>query len=216
MKKLLQGFIALLSVALVSVPVAFSSGIYSQSNYNPTSVAITGGTLSNVAIIGGSISGINVGFITEGQTPTPTTSGTVKTITGIPSAVKQITIVFNAISTNGTSNLLVQLGTASGVDGSGYTTGAFRYDAAYAAGTAGFIQTYNMNAAGTMSGSLILTRADSTTNTWVAQGVNFRSDNYVTMTSGTKALSGPLDRFAITTVSGDTFDAGNFNYLYIY
>jgi len=48
------------------------------------------------------------------------TSGTSIDFTGIPSWVKRITVMFSGVSTNGTSEVTLQLGTSSGFVTSGY------------------------------------------------------------------------------------------------
>jgi len=48
------------------------------------------------------------------------TSGTSIDFTGIPSWVKRITVMFNGVSTNGTSNKQIQLGDSGGFETTGY------------------------------------------------------------------------------------------------
>ena len=52
-------------------------------------------------------------------TAVASTSGTSIDFTGIPSWVKRVTVMFNGVSTNGTSNYLVQVGSGS-ITSSGY------------------------------------------------------------------------------------------------
>jgi len=145
-----------------------------------------------------------------------TTSGTSKDFTGIPAWVKRITVMFNGVSTNGTSNWLVQLGDSGGIETTGYSARAITLtNNSSATSTAGLISTVIVAAANATSGSIIISLLDSTTNTWVSQGNLLDPTNYLHTASGVKALSATLDRVRITTVNGtDTFDAGTINILY--
>jgi hypothetical protein len=51
-----------------------------------------------------------------------TTSGTFVDFTGIPSWAKRITVMFNGVSTNGTSTFQIQVGTSAGVETTGYVS----------------------------------------------------------------------------------------------
>ena len=154
--------------------------------------------------------------ITSG-TAVASTSGTSIDFTSIPSWVKRITVMFKGVSTNGSSNWLIRLGTSGGIASTGYL-GAGSYNGASNAGansTTGFI----FNAGGSaqiMHGSMIITLQDLATNTWVQQAaLGDSSQAYVFFSSGSAVLSGVLDRVRLTTVNGtDTFDAGSINILY--
>ena len=63
---------------------------------------------ASVTINSGAILGITSGTVTN-------TTGTSVPISGIPSWVKRITVMFNGVSLSNTDNLTVQLGTG-GVD----------------------------------------------------------------------------------------------------
>ena len=165
------------------------------------------------AIITGNQSG-TVGLI-NAATAQNSTSGTAIDFTGIPAGVKRITVMFNGVSTNGSSSPLVQLGTSGGIVTSGYggsgsliastvTTQNF---------TTGFGER-SQDPAAVRTGSWTITNFSG--NTWVCAGVLGRSDGACTsVTGGTVTLGGVLDRVRITTVNGtDTFDAGSINILY--
>lgn|SRR5512139_60802 len=145
-----------------------------------------------------------------------TTSGTSIDFTGIPSGIKRITIVFNGVSSSGTSIKLIRIGAGS-VETTGYIgTGVQLVDAASVNSdleTTGF-QIRSALASTVFSGSIILTNMGS--NIWAAQGV--LSDSASArgfIVSGAKTLSGALDRVRLTTVGGtDTFDAGSMNIIY--
>jgi hypothetical protein len=167
-----------------------SSGL-AIGQYNPSASLITSGTAQN------------------------STSGTSIDFTGIPSWVKRITVMFNGVSTNGTSNPLIQLGDSGGIENTGYvaastimTTGVST--STYTTGF-GLATALSTNA---VSGAVVFTLIS--TNVWIASGVMASSTNSVSGTmTGTKSLSATLDRVRITTVNGtDTFDAGSINILY--
>lgn len=171
---------------------------------------IIDGTTGVIAPTGAIFNGIASG------TAVASTSGTSIDFTGIPSWVKRITVMFQGVSTNGSSNYLVQIGAGS-VTTSGYLgTGSLISSAASSAAfTTGFgVNQVATGSAFTFSGSLILTNVSS--NIWAASGVTARTDAAGTMTtSGSITLSGTLDRVRLTTVNGtDAFDAGTVNILY--
>jgi hypothetical protein len=149
-------------------------------------------------------------------TEAASTSGTTVDFTSIPSWVKRITVMLVGVSTNGTSNLLLQLGDSGGVETSSYVSGAWQGGSGdtLATSTAGMIATAATTAATTLTGAVTLTLEDSSDNTWVATGTLLRSDGAGQLSGGSKALSATLDRVRLTTVNGtDTFDAGAVNLL---
>lgn len=153
--------------------------------------------------------------ITQG-TAVATTSGTSVTFTGIPSTVKRITVMFKGVSTSGTSNYLIQIGSGS-VTTSGYlsASSAIIGSVASQSSTAGFVGNNNgYGASAVIHGSVVLDNLSS--NNWVASGVLNWSNVAGTMTwAGSVSLSGALDRVVITTANGtDTFSAGSVNILY--
>jgi len=144
------------------------------------------------------------------------TSGTSIDFTSIPSWVKRITVMFNGVSTNGTS--LVQLQTGAGsVTTSGYA-GAMGFfgntnNTGVSAYTTGFVLP-GVSASDLRSGALVL--HNITGNVWVCAGTVYSSNApYSGQSNGQISLGGTLDRVRITTVNGtDTFDAGSINILY--
>jgi len=154
--------------------------------------------------------------ITSG-TAVASTSGTSIAFTGIPSYVKRITVMFDQVSTNGTSAFLVQLGDSGGIETTGYVGSGSNTGTAsnnITGSTAGFILMVAAVAANNYVGSVIIDKI--TSNSWVSVGTLSRSsDNSFCTSAGSKSLSGTLDRIHITTVNGtDTFDAGTINILY--
>lgn len=150
------------------------------------------------------------------STAVASTSGTSIDFTSIPSWVKRITVMLFGVSTNGTSNLMVQLGTSSGIDNANYSYGVSEGSGRASSTTAtGFIITY-ANAAANI-GYGVVTIANVSSNVWIEQGlVSFPNGSVQTeVSSGGKTLSGVLDRVRITTVNGtDTFDAGTINIMW--
>ena len=167
-------------------------------------------TLTNKTIEGGTvISG----------TAVASTSGTSIDFTSIPSWVKRITVMFDGVSTNSTSNLLIQIGSGS-ILTSGYGSSAI-YTGTSSGGsssTAGFIITSAVGSTNTLSGANTICLLGS--NTYVSTG-NLIYDStspvlFVMSSAGVRAsVGGAIDRIRITTVNGtDTFDAGSINILY--
>jgi hypothetical protein len=148
-------------------------------------------------------------------TAVASTSGTSIDFTGIPSWVKRITVMFNGVSTSGSSSPLVQLGTSGGVVTSGYGGSSSLIASSVTSQnfTTGFGER-SQDAAAVRTGSWNITNISG--NIWVCAGVLGRSDGAITsVTGGTVTLGGTLDRVRITTVNGtDTFDAGSINILY--
>jgi hypothetical protein len=142
------------------------------------------------------------------------TSGTSIDFTGIPSWVKRITVMFNGVSTNGTSVKLVQIGagsvTTSGYLSSSTTTGTTSSTSTTAAGYA-----FGTNISTDAIGG-IMTIASFGSNVWVSSHAAYaNSTPQGIFGGGTVTLSGTLDRVRITTVGGtDAFDAGSINILY--
>ena len=159
------------------------------------------------------------GAIVSG-TAVASTSGTSIDFTGIPSWVKRVTVMFQGVSTSGTSIPIVQLGyqnpvTTSGYLGASSTTDGTSPTYGGASLSSGFNLTGNSQAAAYLiSGSMVLTLIGS--NTWTCFYAGATSTVFRTFTTaGHVTLSGTLDRVRITTVNGtDTFDAGTINILY--
>jgi len=167
-------------------------------------------TLTNKTIQGGAI--------TSG-TAVASTSGTSIDFTSIPSWVKRITVMFQGVSTNGSSKTIIQLGDSGGVETSSYLGSSTFADGSATAEnfSSGFI--FSMRTGGTAAirhGVVVLSLVNSSTNAWAEIGNIGSSDTpAITVSAGSKALSATLDRVRITTVGGtDTFDAGTINIMY--
>lgn len=152
-------------------------------------------------------SGITLG------TPQASTSGTNIDFTGIPAGTKRVVINFVGVSTGGSSNYLVQIGDSGGVETSGYIGGAAT-TGGNTSNTTGFLVTStNISSSSTLYGSVRLELENSSNNTWCSSG-NLQDGSVFAASAGGKSLSAALDRVRITTVSGDTFDAGEINISY--
>lgn len=164
---------------------------------------------ASVTINSGAVLGITSG------TAVASTSGTSIDFTAIPSWVKRITVMFNVVSTNGTSNLLVQIGDSGGIETTAYQSGIgsiITTSAATASSTAGYL-IGGVSATNQAIGHYIFTNI--TGNTWVGSGVIYLSNSQIHYVAGSKELSATLDRVRITTANGtDTFDAGTINIMY--
>jgi len=149
-------------------------------------------------------------------TAVASTSGTSIDFTGIPTWVKRVTIIFNSVSTNGTSAVQVQAGSGSATT-SGYvsTTGNVYGTnlTAVASSSAGFIMQF-ASAGSTRNGQMVLTNVSS--NIWIAAHMmGYNSGQGGCVGGGSISLAGALDRVRITTVNGtDAFDGGSLNILY--
>ena len=159
-----------------------------------------------------SVNGVSSNIVSG--TAVASTSGTSIDFTSIPSWVKRITVMFQGVSTNGTSSPLIQLGDAGGIETTGYiSTGT---SAANIVGTtnstAGFI-IYAVAASNTNSGHYVFTLISG--NTWIGSGVFKNATGTTCLNAGDKTLSDTLTQVRITTANGtDTFDAGSINILY--
>jgi hypothetical protein len=146
---------------------------------------------------------------------TATTSGTTKDFTSIPAGVKKIAMQFEGMSTNGTSDYLLQLGDAGGIETSGYVAVATNtFDGTTPSGTSGFTLSVDVAAATTSHGWVEIKLLDAGTFTWVLSGSLHQTGQALTSMAGSKALSAELTQVRLTSVSPDTFDAGKINIQY--
>ena len=195
----------------LNTPLAVTSGgtgvttsTGSGANVLGTSPSISGAVMSTMA-----------SSVITSATSQASTSGTSIDFTGIPSWVKRITVMFNGVSTNGTSVIQAQLGSGS-VTTTGYNSQSWGYSTWSGVATSGLYLNAVTVAIYPFSGTAVLTLFGS--NTWVINSnIGFTNvTSYGWTSTGTSpALSGALDRVRITTVNGtDTFDAGSINILY--
>jgi hypothetical protein len=173
-------------------------------------LSITG----NVSATGTISSSAGVTYPLISGTSQNSTSGTSIDFTSIPSWVKRITIMFAGVSTSGSSNKLVQIGSGT-VTTTGYTSTSISSTngtGVAASSTSGFIIASG-SSSDILSGSLQL--FNLTGNQWVLSGTLKVTTSYVAAEGGDVSLSGILTRVRITTVNGtDTFTAGTINIMY--
>lgn len=162
----------------------------------------------------GILGGLNSG------TAQNTTSGTSVDITGLPSGIKRVTIIFNGVSTSGVSPVLIRLGYGSTT----YVTSGYSGGGGYIinngsagnfAPTDGFgLGSYAAQAAALLSGTMTISNISG--NIWVySSAIGSPSLLLSAVGGGNITLSGTLTAIRLTTSGGtDTFDAGSINILY--
>jgi len=150
-----------------------------------------------------------------------TTSVTANEFTGIPADTHMIVMSFNSISTNGTSDILIQLG-----DSGGYETSSHVGTCCNGAGT-------DTNYASSGNGFRMVVPAVAATlyhgHAWLIEQIGAAGGTQWTFSyqlaavgtidvwtgCGSKSTSAELDRLRITTTGGtDTFDVFNMNISY--
>ena len=166
------------------------------------------GTAGMTAPVGAVYNGI------QSSTAVASTSGTNIDFISVPSWVKRITVMFSGVSTNGTADINVQLGTGSTPT---YTTSGYLGSVSSQTGstvanfTSGFTVINGMAAASIFHGNIII--CNITGNTWSESGLLGNSGSAGIRTSGGSIpLGAVLTAIRITTT--DTFDAGSINILY--
>ena len=162
---------------------------------------------ASVTINSGAVLGITSG------TAVASTSGTSIDFTSIPSWVKRITVMFNGVSTSGTSNIQIQLGDSGGIETTGYLGSAWQANTTNTNMSTGLLVSATNAASLVYYGGVVLNLLGS--NAWTAFGNICTTAPAGNIMGGTKALSGTLTQIRITTVNGtDTFDAGSVNIMY--
>jgi len=168
---------------------------------------------ASVTINSGAVLGITSG------TAVASTSGTSIDFTGIPNWVKRITVMLVGVSTNGSSDPILRLGTSGGIESTSYAgsvttnygTNAGSYTQSI---STGFDAVYDWGSTEAIAGQYIVSLVGS--NVWVCTwAFGHTNGNRTQFGGGTKTLSGTLDRIRFTTANGtDTFDAGSINIMY--
>lgn len=154
-------------------------------------------------------------------TSVASTSGTSIDFTSIPSWVKRITVMFNGVSTNGSTAFLIQLGT--GATPTYTTSGYSSYGVVLAATsmsgavrTDGFPFGNTSTSTNTYGGSIVLTNVNA--NLWSANGFVASAGtvgNGGLLGAGSIDLGALLTAVRIRATNGtDVFDAGSINILF--
>lgn len=150
-----------------------------------------------------------------------TTSGATIDFTGIPTGVKRVSMLFDGMSTTGTSAIGFQLGPDAAVETTGYNGAGIAFGNTVVGSLLSFTNIATIQAgSGTGSavwyGEITFRLRDATNNIWVWTSMGWDSFNVnLSMATGKKALAGVLGRVRLTTTGGtDTFDAGSITIVY--
>ena len=186
-----------------------------------TGPSVTGptGAASTVPGPTGATGATGANGVINSATAQNSTSGTNIDFTGIPAGVKRVTVMFNGVSTNGSGQVTIQLGTSGGIVTTGYAgaaavvSGSGAISANITVGFQLYLQAAD-TAAAIRYGSIIITNIDS--NTWSCCGsYGISNTTYCGFIGSAVTLSSTLTTVRITTTTGtDTFDAGTINILY--
>lgn len=147
-------------------------------------------------------------------TPVSAAGQTAIEFTGLPVGIKRLSLSMVGISGNGSSSLIMQIGSSAGYLTSGYL------GSSDAGGTPTLITTGFLVAVGgasnTMQGRFDLAAEHLPTNSWVATwNVALSDAALVFVGAGWGGLPADLDRVRVTFVNGtDVFDAGRVNIQY--
>lgn len=196
----------------VTLNASTSSGLVQTADTSGTIELQSNGTTKLTVASTGAYGQLVSGTV-NGGAANPLSGGTSVGFTSIPSWVKRITVMLSGVSTNGSSNVQIQLGTGSTT----YTTSGYQNASQVGANapvnfTSGFVFGGGA-AANTLTGHFVLTNV--TGNTWVGSGQVFEASATPVYTQGGIALAAALTAIQVTTVNGtDTFDAGSINILY--
>ena len=204
-KVLLYDLITVISSSLSSLYAALISPAFTGIPTAPTATPQTNNTqIATTAYVDGKI---------VLETAIATTSGAAITLPSIPSWVKKISIMFIDLSTTGTSDYLIQIGSGS-IDTTGYISTSTYISSGSGvpvSSTIGF-NLHQLQAGGSYTGHLTLEHFGN--NIWVSTAF-IGSAGALCTNAGNKTLVGVLDSMQLTTVSGtETFDAGSVNIRY--
>lgn len=182
-----------------------------------TGGTVTGATTFNAAVTGTSFStATGTLYPLVSGTAVASTSGTSIDFTGIPSYAKRITVMFSGVSTNGASNVVLQIGDSGGIENTGYVGShtALSASSVSTVSTTANINVYSQaSAADLFSGVATICLIGS--NIWAVSGSTSSAVPRTTVFSGSKTLSDTLDRIRISGSNGtDVFDAGTINIMW--
>lgn len=161
----------------------------------------------------------NARFVSTLGTPIATTSGVSVDITGIPSGVKEIDIIFDSVSSAGTNQWLVQIGDVGGIEDTGYDSEGHAITTTVAGGTstAGFVVRGDQSASRLVNGIFSLKLKDASAFRWVANHVlgDTTASNALIAGSGIKSLTAELSQIRLTTAAGSAlWDGGSITIQY--
>lgn len=185
-------------------------------------IKVNGTTAATITTSGitANVTGNVTGSLTQGGSLTLETaksaSGAAVDFTGIPSWTKRITVMFNGISTNGSSIPIIQIGSGS-IKTSGYTAAsgyALNAGASIVASqTTGFPLTGSFALSASIYANAHLALVSN--NNWLFSISGMQINLAIISGGGSASLSSTLNQIRITTVNGtDAFDAGIINISY--
>jgi hypothetical protein len=195
--------------------------------FNLTSITgalpLTGGTVTGATTFNAAVTGTSFSTATGtlypliSSTAVASTSGTSIDFTGIPSTAKRITVMFQSVSTTGTSNYVVRIGnttfTATGYVSTMTYTNISSNSSVGTTDTTGYLLTRDTSA--TVSFTGIMTICLLSNFVYVASFNAMSNAGPTYQGSGFLNLGSVLDRVRITTLGGtDTFDAGSINIMW--
>jgi hypothetical protein len=175
------------------------------------------GTITSAKILDGSVAPVDLAQPLTLGTAQNTTSGTSIDFTGIPSWAKRITVMFNGVSTNGSTAVTLRMGTASSIEITGYLGGTANMFQGTGGAVIAFSTGFDSNMSGpTISRNGLLTLVNLSGNIWCLAGViSSDTGGGAASLGGSKTLAGVLTQLRVTTANGtDLFDAGSVNILY--
>jgi len=176
-----------------------------------TTLAVAGATtLASLQVNG---IATNVYPVVSGTAVSPA-SGAAIDFSGIPSYAKRIIVMFNNVSTSGTSPIIIQIGvntpTVTGYLGSAANISTATVSTAF---TTGFGVTSGNSNVTFWHGSVQIYSVGS--NTWVSSTAMAQSNLPIaTCGGGSVTLSGTLNFLRVTTVTASAFDSGRINIMW--
>jgi hypothetical protein len=204
------------------IQTADSSGVLALQSAGATIASVSGtgvavtGNVSSTGTVADSLGTLRplVSGTAKAYNWNGLTTNTVIDFTSIPSWAKRVTILLNGVSTNGTSVVLLRVGSGGTAQATGYVGNADNNAGAGASYTTGLGLERAALAAYARVGVAVFTAFGS--NTWIGTWVGADTGATPVATGATTVtLSGALDTVQLTTVNGtDTFDAGTINIMY--
>ncbi len=191
----------------------------------PLDVEIQGSTSGSIILAAPAVAGSNTQTLVAATgTLAPLISGTSVSAAGtsvaftdVPSWVKRIQFILSGVSSSGTSNFQLQLGTGATPT---YTTSGYSSTCVNTANTSTGTVTsglviYNSISAAADAITSVITLVKFTGDTWVSSGTGVVVGGGGRINSGSITLGAALTAIRLTTINGtDTFDAGSVNILY--